>query len=160
MRAARLAVVAVGKEIAQRITVIVAHETSASTAAARRTVKRQAPRPRDRNPVYTIAIRRSVPLRDIKGRRRFFPYPGKRRAGPKRGALEITQLSGRVVRFEGVESYRGRYRLPETKRRGARGVGGLRVRVDSTPAIRRLRQTIGRRVREAFRVELRRGARR
>ena len=113
-----------GKDVAQRITVIVANETSASKAAARRVVKRQAPRPSDRHPVYTVRIARAVPLRDVKGRRRFFPYPGKRRPGPKRGALEIVQLGGRVVRFEGVELYRGRYRLPATEQRRERGVGG------------------------------------
>ena len=151
---------AIGKRVGDEITAIVADKTTASVVAGKRTIRRQAPRPGDKRPVYTVRIVRSVDLKAIKGRKTFEPYPGRRRSGPKRGRLTIRQLSGEVVVFEGVEQARGRFRLPASGAHKARGVGGLRVRVDSTPEIARLRRTVRKRVRAALRVEFSRQGRR
>ena len=152
--ATRRAVNAVGKDVANEMARIVADKTGATLTIGARTLKRQSARPGRPNPTYTIAITRAVPLRSIKGRKSFKPYPGGARRGPKKGSLTIHQIGGKRVVFQGVESKRGRFTLPETPERGARGVGGLRVRVDSTPEIRALRRTIPKRFKRALRVEL------
>ena len=74
--------------------------------------------------------------------------------------MTIRTLGGEVVRFEGVERQRGKFTLPATGGKPERGVGGLRVRVDSTPEIARLRWTIPRRLKRQIRIELRRSGRR
>ena len=54
---------------------------------------------------------------------------------------------------------RGRFILPASHGRRERAVGGLRVRVDSTPEIQHLKRTIPGRFRRAFRARLKQGRR-
>ena len=75
-RATRRAVVEVGKEVAGELAAIISRKTTAAIGIGKRSIRRQAPKPGDPRPVYTIRIVRAVPLRSIKGRKTFQAYPG------------------------------------------------------------------------------------
>ena len=155
--ATRRAVVAVGKEIAAEIQDVIVRLTRTGKGTARLVMHRSAPRPGDPKPVYRIRIRRAVPLNRLgTAKREFRPY----KRGSKLGTLTVRQLDGTVTTFEGARREgkgRGvRYVLPKTARYRERTAGGLRVRVDSTPAIQALKRGIAKRLKAEVRRRYRR----
>ena len=159
-RAAIQAANEIGKKVYGELVSTMAAESKASPAAVKRSlIRKAASRRAARGGIaYTIRVRPgrpgSIPAKALK------PKFARSKPGSRKGTLTFRQIGGAEATFEGaLRSGSGRgvsFGLARTRNLRARAVGGVRFSFRQTPGIERLRKTVRRRFKRAFRSKLRR----